>query len=134
MIFRVFPENIARLWPQVSPLFAPLLAERPTYSDEDARLLCMGGAGQLWVQWQEPTVEAAIVTEFATYPRGCWVRIWLDGARKDCRQDHHGFLSELEKWRDVNGCRGFECIGRAGWAKLFPQAKLEGIMLRWTER
>lgn len=74
-----------------------------------------------------------MVTTFAVYPTGSWVRVWLDGARKDRKQDHAAFIEELEKWRVVNKCRGFELVGRSGWARLLPKMKIEGVLMRWTE-
>ena len=132
MIVRVFPGDLAHFWPQMAPLLRAAVERAPTHSLEDVRLKLLSGAAQPWIQWAEPVVEAVIVTEFAVYPRGSWVRIWLDGALATVRQRHAAFLAELDGWRVAHGCVGFECAGRPGWARLFPEAKIEGVIMRWT--
>lgn len=123
MILRVFPGDLAYFWPQIEALIAEPISHVGTHTAEDVRLKVLSGAAQAWIQWAEPIVEAVLITEFVVYPRGPWVRIWLDGASG--RQEHEEFLHELEKWREANGCVGFECIGRPGWTKLFPDARIE---------
>lgn len=132
MILRVFPENVTPLWPQFATLLQPLLAQRETHSAEDVRLAVMSGRAHLWMQWREPVVEAALVTEFAVYPRGAWLRVWLDAAAPGIRQDTKAVVAELDKWRIAHGCCGWEVVGRPAWARLFPQARVEGLAMRWT--
>ena len=132
MIFRVFPQNISGIWPQVSKVLAPAIAMTPTHNDEDVRLACMSGRADLWVQWEEPIVESAATTEFVAYPRGMWLRIWLGACRSDKKQDSKGFLDAFKEWARVNGCRGLEIAGRIGWARRFPEFKIEGIGLRMS--
>lgn len=134
MILRVLAENVTPVWPQVSELLAPAVAMRPTHDMEDVRLSLLGGNSQLWIQWTGPgePVEAALVSELAAYPRGVWVRIWLDGAHRGRSQDDAGFLAALTAFRAQVGARGFEAVGRSGWVRRFPQVTVEGLVMRWT--
>lgn len=131
-IFCVAPQNLAPVWSQVAELWAPEVDQRPTHTLEDLRSAILGMKAQLWIQWEKPLVEAALMTEFASYPRGVWVRAVLAVARDGYRMNTSGFLTQLEMWRDMHGCRGFECIGRVGWLKRIPDAKVEGVLMRTT--
>ena len=130
MIYRVFPWNISQNWQQFADVLAPAIAMTPTHNAEDVRLACMSGRADMWAQWEEPIVESAAVTEFISYPRGLWLRIWLGACRPDRKQDSAGFLREFKQWARVNGCLGIEIAGRMGWARRFPEFKIEGVGMR----
>lgn len=127
----VTQENVTPLWPQVGPVLAPAIALRPTHDAEDVRLLLMDRRCHLWVQWESEMVIAAAVTEFATYPKGSWLRVWMMGAIKGADTDYDDWLATLDRWRVLHKCRGFEAIGRHGWLRKFP-AQVEGIVMRYT--
>ena len=128
-VFRVAVENVTPLWPQVAPLVTRALCGQPTHDDEDVRRMIMGGAAQLWVQWAE-RVEAIAVSEFAVYPKGVWVRVWLVGADPSAQMMAKEFGDAIEHWRAANGCRGIEAIGRMGWLRRYPQVKFVGAVMR----
>lgn len=130
-VMRVMPENITPLWPQFETLFAPALALVSTHSVEDVRRACMSMRAQLWAQMRGDIVESAATTEFVDYPVGMYVRVWLAGTRPGVRFDDIGFFDVMDRWRERNGCVGFEAIGRHGWLRKFPDAKIEGLVLRW---
>lgn len=138
-VFRCAVENISGLWPQLDALFSPLVSKRPTHTMDDVRRMLLGQACQLWVQWERgnPELDAAAVTEFAAYPRGVWVRVWLAAARPGVAFDEEGLVGALDDWRVHHNCRGFEEIGRIGWLRRlqrrFPNATFEGAVMRWTE-
>lgn len=131
-IMRVMPENVTPLWPQFEALFRPALALVSTHTSEDVRRSIMAMRAQLWAQIEGNEVQAAATTEFIDYPVGMYVRVWLAGARKDRRFDDDAFFDVLDTWRDRNGCVGFEAIGRHGWLRKFPNATVEGMIMRYT--
>lgn len=130
-IMRIMPDNVMPLWPQFAALFTPAMRAVSTHTIEDVRKAILAMRAQLWAQMSGDTVEAAATTEFVEYPAGLFVRVWLAGARKDCRFDDSGFYSLMDRWREANGCVGFEAIGRHGWLRKFP-ARVEGLILRWS--
>jgi hypothetical protein len=132
-IVRVSVDNVTPLWDQVGPLVEAALRGRVTHDAEDIRKILMAQACQLWVQWNDPLVDAMVVTEFAAYPKGVWVRVWMAAARPDAKMDDDGFLRIITQWADHHQCRGFEVTGRHGWLKRFPDAKAEGLLMRWTQ-
>ena len=129
-VFCVGPENIASLWPQVEPLITAALRGRPTHDAEDLYRLLMGRHCHLWIQWNSPDVEAIVISEFMAYPKGVWVNAWLAGARRDRPMDDGAFLAALRDWALSHRCQGFEAIGRPGWLKRFPGAKVDGLIMR----
>jgi len=130
-IMRVMPENVTSMWRQVEELFLPALAMVSTHTAEDVRRAVMTMRAQLWAQIDGTVVQAAATTEFVDYPVGMYVRVWLAGARKGVKFDEEGFHHVMDNWRVHHNCVGFEAIGRHGWLKRFPEAKVEGLVLRW---
>ena len=130
VIMRVMPENVTPLWPQLESLFAPALLMVSAFRIEDVRRSLMAMRSQLWAQMDGDVVEAAATTEFVDYPIGLFVRVWLAGARHDARFNDDGFFAVMDQWRAANGCVGFEAIGRHGWLRRHPMAKIEGLVMR----
>lgn len=130
-VFRVMPENVTALWPQLEALFVPALALVSTHKAEDVRRAIIAGRAQLWAQISGSLVIAAATTEFIDYPVGLYVRVWLAGARPDMRLDNEAFFEALNRWRETNRCVGFEAIGRHGWLRKYP-ARVEGLVMRWA--
>ena len=132
MIVLAKAEDVTPLWDQCVPLIAPIIATRPTHDAEDIRLALLDRRCHLWVQWDDGRVLACAITEMAAYPRGAWLRVWMMGAAKGAETDYDGFYEALNKWRLIQHCRGFECIGRHGWMRKFKDARPVGIVLRVT--
>jgi len=130
-VMRVMPENITPLWPQLEPLLRAALTMVSTHTAEDVRRSLMAMRAQLWAQMNGNRLEAAATTEFVDYPVGMYVRVWHAGALKGCRMNTEAFFEVLDAWRMQNDCIGFEAIGRHGWARRFPEARIEGLILRW---
>lgn len=129
-IFQVAVANITPAWPQLEALFAPALAINSTHDCESIRRALMGQSCHLWIQWDGERIEAAVVSEFAHYPNGVWVRIWLAGALPEVRMDVDGFLHCILEWAEAHGCVGLEAVGRHGWLRKFPEARAEGLVMR----
>lgn len=130
MIYRVMPEHLTTLWPQFEAILTPALVLIGTHDAEDVRRMAITGRVQVWAQINEATVEAAVITEFVDYPKGLFIRAWLAGARREAAMDDDGFYAVMDQWRHQNGAAGFEAIGRHGWLKRFPTAKVEGLIMR----
>jgi len=131
-VLRVMPENVTPLWPQLEALFRPALAMVSTHTAEDVRQSIMAMQAQLWVQMVVGEVVSAATTEFARYPAGMFVRVWLVGAIPDRAMEMDAFLATMDHWRKANGCVGFEAIGRHGWLRKFPGMRAEGLIMRWV--
>jgi hypothetical protein len=128
-VFRVSVDNVTPLWPQVEPIIARVLRGHLTHDTEDVRRLIMGQSAQLWVQYSDG-VEAIVVSEFVSYPKGVWLRIWLVGTAEGATMDSAACLASLSQWRDMHGCKGFEAMGRMGWLRRYPELKFVGALMR----
>jgi hypothetical protein len=128
-VMRVAVENIMPIWPQIEPMVARLVTVQATHDAEDVRRMLMGQLCHLWVQWSD-RVQSFAITEFVTYPKGVWLRVWLAATADGEILDNDGYFETISKWRDDNGCRGFEAIGRHGWLRRFPGFRVEGLVIR----
>lgn len=105
----------------------------PTHTADDVRRMLLGQTAHLWVQDGNP-VAAMAITEFAAYPQGVWLRVWLGATRDDATPfDTEAFVKATRQWYRYHNCRGFEAIGRQGWLKRVPGARAEGFVMRITE-
>jgi hypothetical protein len=130
-IIMVHPIHITPLWEQVKELIAPALLIAMTHSVEDVRKSLMAGNSQLWIQWRENKVEAAVVTEFKNYPQGLWFNFWLAGAIEKADIWWSKFLEILVDFAILNKCKGIEDCGRAGWDWYCPsEIKRIGVLRR----
>ncbi len=129
-IIMVHPINITPIWPQVESLLAPALLIAMTHSIEDVRKSLMAGHSQLWIQWRDK-VEAAVVTEFKSYPQGLWFNFWLAGAIKNADIWWTKIFEILVDFAKIHKCAGIEDCGRAGWDWYCPnEVKRIGILRR----
>lgn len=130
VVMRLAPENVAALWPQIAVLLRPALDLVSTHTANDVRRLILTMRVQLWVELDGVEVIAAVVTEFVDYPAGLFVRAWLAGAHTDRPMNTDAVLEALDEWREMNGAIGLEAIGRHGWLKRVPGARIEGLIMR----
>jgi hypothetical protein len=128
-VFRVMVENVMPLWPQWEPLLKRALQGVETHDPADVRRFVLGEQAQLWIQWNG-TLEAFVVSELATYPRGTWLRLWLAATAPGVALRDELFEDVLAEFKDQNECRGFELTGRMGWMRRFPESRFCGIIMR----
>lgn len=115
-------------------MVARALRGTPTHTVEDVRRMLMAQTAHLWIQGGAP-IEAMAITEFAAYPQGVWLRVWLGASRDDeTPYDTEAFVNATRQWYQYHHCRGFEVIGRQGWMKRVPGARAEGFVMRITEQ
>lgn len=127
VVVRVAIENINPLWPQIAPQLQRSLDLVGTHDPEDVRKLLLIGAAHLWVQWSD-RVDACVVTQFMAYPKGLWLRIWLAGSASK-KVDWKAFGESTKAWAVANQCKRRDIVGRPAWLRLFPEARMEGIIM-----
>lgn len=131
-VFPVTPENALGLWPQWEPLLRRAMRDVETHDVMDVRRLVLGEHAQFWIQWRANTLEAFVISEFVTYPKGVWLRLWIAATAPGAVLEEEKFEEVLSQFRDENNCRGFEIVGRMGWARRFRYARFVGVVLRTT--
>jgi hypothetical protein len=135
-IFRLAVENIPPLWDQLEPLITASFFDTPTLDAEDVFRMLMAHRAHAFVQisMDEPgVVQALCVTDFDVYPKGVWLRVWLCAATKGYRLNRTAMRHAIEAWKKTERCKGLVLIGRPGWTKLFPEASIEGVIMRITD-
>jgi Zn ribbon nucleic-acid-binding protein len=132
----------AQLWVHMRKTSGWIISEDlkcPECKDGDLESHFSGKEGPFYActacGWDEetqakPSVVSAAVSEFVDYPAGLFVRVWLAGAVPDRKMDMEAFVETLDRWRVANGCVDFEFIGRHGWLRVFPWAKVAGLVMR----
>jgi len=117
-------------WDQCRPLLEK--ATRRThgrYEPEDLYREIMSGDQLLWVAWNQErnSIDAAMTSQFATYPRFKMHRILFCGGThmKEWLADFREAVEELAR---KAGCKGVESAGREGWGRIWPGAQYEGAM------
>lgn len=130
-VFMVAVENVMPLWPKWEPLLTRALRGVETHDALDIRRAVLGEQAHLWIQWNGQ-LEGFVVSEFVTYPKGVWLRLWLAATEPDATLNGGAFEDALSVWKDANNCRGFEIIGRMGWLRRFPEGRFVGAVLRTT--
>ena len=131
-LLRIMPENVTPLWPQIVPLFAPVLARISTHTAEDIRRSVIAMRSQLWCDMEGSTVRAALVTEFVDYPAGLFLSVFMAGADPAAPLAQAAWFNLLDGWRKAHGAIGFEATGRHGWLRRVPGARAEGLIMRMT--
>ncbi len=128
-VFLVAVENVMPLWDALRPLILKELLAIPTHSEEDVRKAIMSGACRLWVQWSDH-VEAMVLTDFVSYPRGLALRVWMGASYGADNMDWRGFRSALDEWAVACGCKWIDACGRLGWLRRFSDARMAGVFMR----
>jgi hypothetical protein len=115
--------DVEEIWPLAESLLAPELPNQDMTS-EQLRDSCMYGGAQLWIVCgQEP--QAAMVTIQAATGR-CIVAICCGNNLWDYLEARH----QLYEWAKEQGMREVVFYGRDALAKLMPECKRGGVILR----
>jgi len=119
-VFMIHAAHISAVWPQVAPILEPAVRLWDTHDIEDVRKEVMSGNKQLWVDYNSE-VKGAAVTEFVSYPKGLWLRIWLFGIKKGVEAAWDEFEKKFIEFAKLSKCTGIEHIGRDGWERRNPK-------------
>jgi hypothetical protein len=136
IIIRLDIENIPPLWPQLAPLVEKSMIGTPVATTEDVFNMLMARQADGWVQLASTsnlTVQAFAVTDYDVYPQGVWLRAWLCATAPGFRLNAQLLRAKLHEWSKRQRCRGLVAVGRMGWTKIFPDAKVEALVLRITD-
>lgn len=117
VITMVFPANVTKAWPQVAQVLKPAVDRVGTHDIEDVRRDILSGKSQLWVQWDKSTgtCDAALITEFQTFPKGLFLNVWLYGVSPRAGADEEALEKQVFNYAFANGCTGIKHEGRKGW-------------------
>jgi len=124
VVTRVPSEDVEFIWSQVAPLLEKALDE--TYSIQDVLYGIVNDRMQLFISWNNNTVESAVVTEIAQYPQAKILRYFLAGGT-NLDNWLERIQKTIEKFAKRNKCTHLEVAGRKGWVR-----KLKGFKMKVT--
>lgn len=125
----VHTAHIPKLWEQVIPILEPALVIFNTHDISDAKKDVMSGSKQLWVDYDN-LVQGSAITEFVSYPKGLWLKIWIFGVRKEAKIAWEKFEEKFIEFAKLSGCVGIEHCGRPGWERRNPLHKKISVIYR----
>lgn len=128
MIALLNPVNIEALWPEIQEMIQPILTIEDTHDPEHIRDALLSGNAQIWVQWSDH-IDGLAITEFVTFPKCMWLRVWLGSARKGRKTNWFTIKDMIYRFAKAHGCVGVRIDGRAGWKRLFPEAQQHAVIL-----
>lgn len=114
IITMMFPANLSAAWPQVAPILRQAVDRLGTHDVDDIRQAILAGNAQLWVQWNGKC-EAALVTEFKSFPKGLFLNVWLFASDPERKPKEEEFEKHIFNFSVANNCVGIRDEGRTGW-------------------
>lgn len=119
-------EQAIALWPQISALLEPLLAEDGLYVATDILAEHLKGEKKIWVAWHGK-VLAVFVTQIVTYPRKRVLGIpYIAGSQMELWKDK--FIEVSEAYAKAMGCHRIAGSQREGWVRVAGYQK-HGVVL-----
>lgn len=128
-VFMIHAAHIPSIWGPVAKILEPAVNIWKTHDIDDVRKEVMSGNKQLWVDYNGET-KAAAVTEFVSYPKGLWLRIWLFGVKKGVNAGWDMFEKKFLEFATLSHCKGIEHYGRPGWERRNPIHKKISVVYR----
>ena len=83
---------------------------------------------QLFISWNNNTVESAVVTEIAQYPQSKVLRYFLAGGN-NLDNWLERIQETIEKFAKKQKCTHLEVAGRKGWVRKLKGFKMKAIIL-----
>lgn len=119
-VFMINNINVPNIWSQIEPILEPAIKLFGTHELEDVRKSIMCGNSHLWAEL-DIEAKAAAVTEFVSYPKGLWLRIWLFGVKNGVNAAWEEFEKNIIEFAKLSKCIGIEHYGREGWQRRDPK-------------
>jgi hypothetical protein len=124
-LVQVMPGDVAEIWPLASALLAPEMSNID-WTEDQLRDACAEGQATLWMICdQDDNAIAAMVTILTPHQR-CIVSICCGTSLWDYLEARH----QLYEWAKEQGMKEVVFYGRPALAKLMPECKNAGVILR----
>lgn len=121
------PHCVSQIWPSVSGFIEAAMTRGGLNEFADVEREVLAGRMLLWLAWDGKRVLAAAVTQLSIINGVKYGTIVACGGRdlsrfKPLIDGLHGHFRE-------EGCTRSRIIGRAGWARLYPEYKVRAVVL-----
>lgn len=121
----VVPEDVAELWPLAESLIASELPNTD-WTSEQLMYACINGVGSLWLVCNERDEAIAALVTILTDRQRCLVAICSGNNIWEYLDARH----QLYDWAASMGMKEVTYYGRPALAKLMPECKKAGVILR----
>lgn len=131
-ILQLPPHTIEVLWPSLREKLVPaiersrgLITEKNTFDNlRDYKWQC-------WVAYHGTELKAAIVTRILTAPSGKRLLDAILAGGEDRRTWQRPVVERLKLFMVEEGCEAFQLLGRKGWERVYPEFKVEQIVMEY---
>jgi hypothetical protein len=123
----VDPKQVHIIWPEVSHWIKRAMerGDLGTFVDTEADVL--SGRALLWLAWDAPKIEAAVVTKLGRSEKTKSCVIVACGGERSERWA--SLIEQIENYARAEGCDAVRIFGRRGWARVYPEYRVAKILL-----
>lgn len=131
-IFQLPPHTIETLWPSLRKKLLPAIdRSRDLITEANTRDKCAAGQWQCWVAYVGTDLKAAVVTRIMTAPSGKKLLDAILAGGDDRRLWQRPIVERLKSFMIEEDCQAFQLLGRKGWERVYPEFKVEQIVMEY---
>jgi hypothetical protein len=131
-VFQLPPHTIEVLWPSLRVWLNPAIERsRGLVTEDITRDKCASGTWQCWVAYHGTELKAAVVTRIITAPSGVKLLDAILAGGADRRLWQRPIVERLKDFAKEEECSSFQLLGRKGWERVYPEFKVEQIVMEF---
>lgn len=133
-IFQLPPAAIEPLWPSLRQKLLPAIERsRGLLSEQNTLEKLTAFQWQCWVAYHGTDLKAAIVTRIMTAPSGLRLLDAVLAGGEDRKIWQRPIVERLKQFMRDEKCQTFQLLGRRGWERVYPEFKVEQIIMEYKE-
>ena len=133
-IFCLPPETIDTLWPTLSQRLAPAVERsRGMIVEEEVFEKLAAGQWLCWCAYDDSDLKAAVVTRIISTRSGKRILQALLAGGEDRKLWQRPIVERLMKFMTDEDCDSFRIVGRKGWERIYPEFKVQEIVLEYAQ-
>lgn len=116
------PDLVPQVWPHVWEMLKKAIDKTDYGTFQALEDDVFAGSALLWIVWQEPKIVAAVVTQLVTNERSraCYIL----GCGCTQHRAWQSLMPPVEAYARSAHCNKIRLLGRKGWERLFPDARV----------
>lgn len=127
------PVTIDVLWPTIRDRLAPAVERsRGMIVDEEVFENLQSGRWLCWTAYSGNDLKAAVVTRIIQTRAGKRVLQALLAGGEDRKLWQRPIVDRLIEYMKAEDCNSFRIVGRKGWERIYPEFKVQEIVLELT--
>lgn len=131
-VFQLPPETIEPLWPSLRTRLLPAIERsRGLINEKNTFDKLRKFEWQCWVAYSGNDLKAAVVTRIIVAPSGRRVLDAILAGGEDRRLWQRPIVERLKQFAADENCQAFQLLGRKGWERVYPEFKVEQIVMEY---